>query len=81
MTVVLKHDGDFVSVIGFHCSKIQHIFFFTINSHMFRTEQSIVGLTQDLSTSTIKLQAENTVNLCVYCGTIRHIDIITMELQ
>jgi len=48
---------------------------------MFRTEQSIIGPIQDLITSTMKLQAKNTVNRCVYCGILRHINIITMELR
>jgi len=48
---------------------------------MFWTEQSIIGLIQDLITSTMKLQAKNTVNRCVYCGILRHINIITVELQ
>ena len=48
---------------------------------MFRTEQSIIGLIQDLITSTVKLQAKNIVNRCVYCGILRYINIITIELQ
>jgi len=47
---------------------------------MFRTEQSITGLIQDLITSTMKLQAKNRVTRCVYCGIPRHINIITMGL-
>jgi hypothetical protein len=48
---------------------------------MFRSEQSIIGVMQDLITSTMELHAKNIVNRCVYCGILRHINIITMELQ
>jgi len=45
---------------------------------MFRIEQSIISPIQDLITSTIKLQAKNTVNRCVYCGILRHTRVGTL---
>jgi uncharacterized Zn finger protein len=48
---------------------------------MFRSEKSTIGLTQDLITSTMELNAKNPVYRCVYCGILRHVNTITMELQ